>query len=123
MRTTKRYAEDGTLVITIRANAEDGAVIIAGLDAVAADLERRRAADPDDSAQASTPEGAPGPRQQGFHLTLHVDRRLDVVTADGVPVLHHPAPPWGDPAALDGTGGVTAAALPADHCDARIDVG
>lgn len=25
MRTTKRYAEDGTLVITIRANAEDGA--------------------------------------------------------------------------------------------------
>jgi hypothetical protein len=61
--------------------------------------------------------------QQGFHLTLHVDRRLDVATADGVAVLHHPALPRGEPAALARTGGITAATLPADHCDARIDLG
>jgi hypothetical protein len=36
----------------------------------------------------------------GFQLLLHPDRRLEVRTADGVPVLHHPAQPWHDPAAL-----------------------
>jgi hypothetical protein len=36
----------------------------------------------------------------GFQLLLHPDRRLEVRTADAVPVLHHPAQPWHDPAAL-----------------------
>ena len=45
--------------------------------------------------------------------------------AEGVPLLHHPAQPWGDPAALaDGCGQlVSAETLPPDHCDARIDLG
>jgi len=30
---------------------------------------------------------------QDFQLVLHPDRRLDVRTADGVPVRHHPTPP------------------------------
>jgi hypothetical protein len=53
MRTRKRYDEDGNVVITIYANAEDGAVIDAGLGAVIADLERARAAATDDSAESS----------------------------------------------------------------------
>ena len=62
---------------------------------------------------------------QGFQLVLLPDRRLTVATADGVPVLHHPAQPWGDPAALaDGWGrAVSAETLPPDHCDARMDLG
>jgi hypothetical protein len=63
---------------------------------------------------------------QGFQLVLHADRRLTVATADGVPVLHHPAQPWGDPAelAVRGRGrDVSAETLPPDHCDARMDLG
>lgn len=60
----------------------------------------------------------------GFSLVLHPDRRLEVHTADGVPILHHPAQPWGDPAALaHGCGQrVSAETLPPDHCDARLDL-
>ncbi|MCW2679693.1 MAG: endonuclease [Frankiales bacterium] len=58
----------------------------------------------------------------GFSLVLHPDRRLEVHTADGVPVLHHPAQPWGDPAELDPLGRVSAGTLPPDHCDARLDL-
>ena len=50
----------------------------------------------------------------GFRLVLHPDRRLDVRTADGVPVLHHPAQPWRDPPELDPTGRVSAGTLPPD---------
>jgi hypothetical protein len=62
---------------------------------------------------------------QGFQLVLHPDRRLTVATADGVPVLHHPAQPWGDPAELaSGRGrGVSAGTLPPDQCTARMDLG
>ncbi len=62
---------------------------------------------------------------QGFALMLHPDRRLEVRTADAVPVLHHPAQPWGDPAALaQGCGqSVSAESLPPDHLDARMDLG
>lgn len=62
---------------------------------------------------------------QGFQLVLHPDRRLSVTTADGVPVLHHPAQPWGHPAELATGRGhrVSAGTLPPDHCDTRIDLG
>jgi hypothetical protein len=60
----------------------------------------------------------------GFVLVLHPDRRLEVRTADGVPVLHHPAQPWGDPAALASGCGrlVSAETLPPDRANARIDL-
>jgi hypothetical protein len=62
---------------------------------------------------------------QGFRLVLHPDRRLDVTTAEGVPLLHHPAQPWGDAAALaTGCGQlVSAETLPPDQCDGRMDLG
>jgi hypothetical protein len=48
-----------------------------------------------------------------------------VTTTDGVPVLHHPAQPWGESAGLARGCGqlVSAGTLPPDHCDARIDLG
>jgi hypothetical protein len=60
----------------------------------------------------------------GFQLVLHPDRRLEVRTADGVPVLHHPAPPWSDPAALASACGqlVSAETLPPDHCTPHLDL-
>lgn len=60
---------------------------------------------------------------QAFSLVLH--RRLEVATAEGVPLLHHPAPAWGDAAALArGCGqAVSAETLPPDQCDARLDLG
>jgi hypothetical protein len=62
---------------------------------------------------------------QDFRLVLHPDRRLDVATAEGIPLLHHPAQPWGDPAALATACGQTVSAetLQPDHCDGRIDLG
>ena len=62
--------------------------------------------------------------QHGFQLTLHPDRRLEIHTADGIPVLHHPAQPWGNPAELAAGGGqlVSAETLPPDHTDARLDL-
>ena len=62
---------------------------------------------------------------QGFQLILHPDRRLEVRTAHGVPVLHHPAQPWGDPAALaEGCGQlISAETLPPDHSTGRLDLG
>ena len=58
--------------------------------------------------------------QQGFALTLHPDRRLDVATAD-VPVLHHPGLPWGD-AGLLPSDAVDAASLPPTSVEARMDL-
>jgi hypothetical protein len=62
---------------------------------------------------------------QGFTLTLHPDRRLDVHTPHGDPILHHPAQPWGDPAALTKGRGrlVSVNTLPPDNCTDRIDLG
>ena len=56
---------------------------------------------------------------------LHPDRRLQVHTADGTPVLHHPTPPGGDPTDLTTGCGrhVSAETLPPDHCDGRLDLG
>jgi hypothetical protein len=62
---------------------------------------------------------------QGFRLVLHLDRRLEVTSAEGVPLLHHPAQPWADPAALATGSGrdISAQTLPPDHVEARIDLG
>ena len=62
--------------------------------------------------------------QHGFQLLLHPDRRLSVSTSDGLPVLHHPAPPWGAPAELaHGCGqAVSAETLPPDQCNGRMDL-
>jgi hypothetical protein len=62
---------------------------------------------------------------QGFVLVLHPDRRLEVRTADGVAVLHHPAQPWGDPAEVARGCGqlVSAETLPPDHARGRLDLG
>jgi hypothetical protein len=56
--------------------------------------------------------------ERGFRLTLHPDRRLTVATPEGVPLLHHPDVPWGDPAALDRTARSDAA-----NGTARMDLG
>ena len=64
--------------------------------------------------------------QHSFRLLLHPDRRLDVHTAAGVPVLHHTAQPWGNAAELAQQGQaqhVSAGTLPPDHGDPRIDLG
>jgi hypothetical protein len=61
---------------------------------------------------------------QGFQLVLHADRRLEVRTADGVALLHHPAQPWGEPAALASGCGqlVSAETLPPDNATDRLDL-
>ena len=59
---------------------------------------------------------------QGFELLLHPDRRLEVRTAEGVVLLHHPALPWGEPAALDPHGRVGATTLPPETYE-RLDLG
>jgi hypothetical protein len=61
---------------------------------------------------------------QGFQLVLHADRRLVVATADGVPVLHRPAQPWGDPADLATGRGhdVPAGALTPPFYESRLDL-
>ena len=63
--------------------------------------------------------------ERGFALVLHPDRRLEVRTAEGVAVLHHPAQSGTAPTALAEGGGrrVSAETLPPDHCDARLDLG
>ena len=61
--------------------------------------------------------------QHGFQLTLQPDRRLGVATAEGVPVLHHPTPPWADPARLDPETSVSAETLTPDTLTARMDLG
>jgi hypothetical protein len=54
---------------------------------------------------------------------LHPDRRIEVHTVDGVPVLHHP-PFWVDPAELSSGCGqlVSAETLRPDHCTNRLDL-
>ena len=60
-----------------------------------------------------------------FQLTLHPDRQLTVRTATGVPVRHHPAQPWGDPADLARGPGrdVSAETLPPQTTTPRLDLG
>lgn len=61
--------------------------------------------------------------QQGFRLRLRDDRRLTVATADGVPVLHHPALPPGDRHQLDPARQINARTIEPTHCDGRMDLG
>lgn len=49
---------------------------------------------------------------QGFRLNMRADRTLSVATADGVPVLHHPALPWQPAEDLDRDRSVTPTTLP-----------
>ena len=58
---------------------------------------------------------------QGFDLHLAADRSLTVTTADGEPVRHHPALPWGDPRLLDQDGDVSAETPTPDLVD-RMDL-
>jgi hypothetical protein len=59
--------------------------------------------------------------RDGFQLALDDSRRLSVRTADGVPVLHHPALPWGNPDDLDPEGIINAATLRSEWDGTRID--
>ena len=60
---------------------------------------------------------------QGFQLELHPDRRREVRTVDGVPVLHHPATVARPAALATGCGRlVSAEPLPPDHTDRRLDL-
>jgi hypothetical protein len=61
--------------------------------------------------------------QLGFSLVLKPDRKLTVTTPEGVPVLHHPGTPWGDPAELDPDRRIDADTLPPDHVASRVDIG
>lgn len=59
--------------------------------------------------------------QDSYQLTLHPERRLTVVTADGGRLLHHPARPWGDPVDIDPSGRIDANTLPPRLVD-RLDL-
>ena len=61
--------------------------------------------------------------QLGFTLVLHLDRKLSVTTPEGVPLLHHPGLPWGDPSQLDPKRRIDADTLPPDNVVSRIDIG
>jgi hypothetical protein len=56
--------------------------------------------------------------EQGFQLVLRPDRRLDVTTPEGTPLLHHPRLPWGDRDDLDPT-----ARLDVQASTPRMDLG
>lgn len=58
----------------------------------------------------------------GFGLTLHPDRSLTVTTAEGVPVLHHPALPWRPAEELDPEHDVSAGTLPPHWNGDRLDL-
>ena len=62
--------------------------------------------------------------RDGFRLVLRADRRLSVSTAAGVPVLHHPARPWADPAGRDAHASedVSAETLTPTSLTARMDL-
>jgi hypothetical protein len=60
---------------------------------------------------------------QGFQLVLHPDRRLEVQTANGVPVLHLPNRPWGDPTELDPAGRIgPRCTITPPHYQPRMDL-
>ena len=61
--------------------------------------------------------------QLDFRLALHPDRTLTVTTADGVPVLHHPALPWRPATELDPERRIDPETLPPSHISPRIDIG
>src|SRR3954471_21073342 len=72
MRTRTSYDPDGTMVITIRSSAEDGSVILAGIEATRADLERRR------KAAAAAPTEAPTSEPPGVSAETSAKGVTDV---------------------------------------------
>ena len=58
--------------------------------------------------------------REGFQLELDSDRRLQVRTREGTPVLHHPGLPW-DTREIDIA--IDADSLPPDSIEARMDLG
>jgi 5-methylcytosine-specific restriction endonuclease McrA len=59
---------------------------------------------------------------QGFQLTLHPDRTLEVRTADGTRLFHHPAVQPQHADLLDTAGGIGPATLPPHVTDPTIDL-
>ncbi len=59
---------------------------------------------------------------QGFQLTLHPDRTLTVLTADGTEVPHHPELPWGDADELDLDRHLQPTTLTPDSVEPRLDL-
>lgn len=59
----------------------------------------------------------------GFELTLRADRSITVRTATGEQVPHLQPLPWGEAAALDPDGRVTAGTLPPSRVESRMDLG
>ena len=59
---------------------------------------------------------------QGFRLVLHPDRRLEVWTADGVPVVHLPTLPWGYANELDPARRIGPDTITPPHFRSEIDL-
>jgi hypothetical protein len=57
MRDSARYDPDGTLVVTLRFTAEDGAVFLAGVEAAREDIDRARRADSSAEESPARPSG------------------------------------------------------------------
>jgi len=60
--------------------------------------------------------------QGEFRLVLHDNRALSVSTAEGVPVLHHPALPWRAAEELEQGAVIAADTLPPEAVEARMDL-
>ena len=58
MRTTVRYDDDGSLVLVVRAPAEQGAVLLAAFEAVRADLDERACAQAESADAGEAPDSA-----------------------------------------------------------------
>lgn len=60
---------------------------------------------------------------EGSRLVLDPDRTLQVHTAEGTPLLHHPALPWQPAEDLDPTGVITADTLPTQWTGEQMNLG
>jgi len=60
--------------------------------------------------------------RDGYRLTLHPDRTLDVSTVDGRPIPHRPLLPWADPHGLDPAKRIDQTTLPPNVTDGRLDL-
>ncbi len=60
---------------------------------------------------------------QGCRLTLHLDRTLQVATADGTPIRHRPPLPWRPAGQLDPDARIGPSTLPPHTHGDRLDLG
>ena len=60
MRSSVRYDDDGTMLITVKLPAEQGAIVLAALDAAREEIDRER--DAERSAERTSPQEAAGER-------------------------------------------------------------